>query len=111
MLVRVCSDYNPLHADPKVATKVGFPRPILHGLCTFGIAARHILKAYAGNDASRFKSIRVRFSSPVFPGETLVTEMWKEGHHILFQTKAKERNIVVINGGVAEVHDTPQSRL
>ena len=91
---------------------MGFPRPILHGLCTFGIAARHILKLYAGNDPARFRSIRVRFSSPVFPGETLVTETWKDGKHVLFQTKVKERNIVVINGGVAEVLDAaPPSKL
>jgi len=94
-----------------VATKVSFPRPILHGLCSFGVAARHILKCYAGNDPARFKSIRVRFSSPVFPGETLVTEMWKEGDKILFQVKTKERDVVVISNGVAEVYDTPKSRL
>ena len=90
---------------------MGFPRPILHGLCSFGVAARHILKRYAGNDPARFKSIRVRFSSPVFPGETLVTEMWKEGDQILFQVKAKERDVVVISNGVAEVYATPKSRL
>jgi len=110
MIYRLSGDYNPLHADPKVATKVGFPGPILHGLCSYGVAARAILNKFAGNDAKRFKGIKVRFAAPVFPGETLLTEMWrgdtKNGiTDILFQVKVKERDIVIINQAVARVSE------
>ncbi|KAI9281706.1 HotDog domain-containing protein [Umbelopsis sp. AD052] len=105
LLYRLSGDYNPLHADVELAPRVGFPKPILHGLCSFGISAHAILKALGENDASRFKSIEARFASPVFPGETLETYMWKvEGpsageEGVIFVTKVKERDIVVINNG------------
>jgi len=106
ILYRLSGDYNPLHADPVVAKRVGFPAPILHGLCTYGHAVRALLAAWVDNDTSRFVSIRGRFSSPVFPGETLKTDMWKvkeEGDKIMvaFKTSVEERNVTVINGGVA----------
>ena len=71
-LYRVNGDYNPLHIDHKVATSVGFEKPILHGLCSFGNACRAVLRAYTGGDTKRFKAIKVRFASPVYPGEVLV---------------------------------------
>ncbi|KAJ3343775.1 Dynein regulatory complex subunit 4 [Gonapodya sp. JEL0774] len=106
LLYRLSGDFNPLHADGAVARSTGFKDPILHGLCTYGHAARAIVSAWVNNDVARFVSIRGRFSAPVFPGETLRTDMWKvkdEGDKFLiaFQVRVVERNLVVINGGVA----------
>jgi (3R)-3-hydroxyacyl-CoA dehydrogenase / 3a,7a,12a-trihydroxy-5b-cholest-24-enoyl-CoA hydratase / enoyl-CoA hydratase 2 len=102
LLYRLTSgDHNPLHADSRFAALLGYPRPILHGLCTYGYAARAVLKTYAGNDAHLFKSIRARFSSHVFPGETIETEMWQESAvSIRFRSRVVERDDVVLTNGV-----------
>jgi acyl dehydratase len=100
----LCADNNPLHADPAVAERAGYPRPILHGLCTYGVAARAIVQAACDNDASRLTALHTRFSSPVFPGETLVCEIWREGQDaVRFRAKVAERDIVVLSHGYAGI--------
>ncbi len=111
LLYRLLGDWNPLHADPDFAVGFGFTRPILHGLCTFGYAARHVIRSFAGNDPRLFKSIRARFTDTVIPGETLRTEMWKtDDTHVVFQSRVVERGKIAITG-VVEVHrEIPSER-
>lgn len=101
LIYRLSGDDNPLHADPGVAAAAGFPRPILHGLCTFGIAGRAILKACCGGAPTRLLELQVRFSAPVFPGETIRTEIWRDGAALSFRARVVERDIVVLNNGRA----------
>lgn len=100
LLYRLSGDYNPLHSDPMVAEVAGFSRPILHGLCTLGFAVRAVVRTICNGDASLVKAISGRFMLHVYPGETLITEMWLEGLRVLYQTKVKERNRVVLAGFV-----------
>lgn len=100
LFYRLNGDPNPLHTDPAVAARAGFPKPILHGLCTFGIACQVLLRGIAGNEPERLKAMSARFSAPVFPGETIRVEAWKGG---AFQARVVERDIVVLNNGRATI--------
>jgi acyl dehydratase len=103
LIYRLSGDYNPLHADPAVARTGGFARPILHGLCTYGVAGHAILKSLCDYDPTRLRRFDVRFSSPVYPGETIRTEIWKDGAgRASFRCRVLERDVVVLNNGLAE---------
>ena len=105
LVYRLSGDYNPLHADPEVARSVGFDRPILHGLCTFGVAGHAILKTCCDYDPARIRSTFVRFTAPVFPGETIRTEMWNADDGLAFRARALERDAVVLGSGWVEFND------
>ena len=103
LLYRLNGDYNPLHADPAIAKEAGFEAPILHGLASYGMAARAVLKAFDIDDASRLESFGLRFSAPVYPGETIRTDIWKDGHNVSFRSRVVERDVLVLNNGQAVI--------
>lgn len=105
LIYRLSGDYNPIHADPEAAAKAGFERPILHGLCTLGIATRAVLTTLANGRPDRLGSLSVRFSRPVFPGETIRTEFFTVGGQIRFRSRVIERDVVVLDLGTVAVHD------
>jgi acyl dehydratase len=98
LVYRLSGDWNPLHADPDVAKAVGFERPILHGLCTFGCTVRAVLRELCNNDPGAIRTIAVRFSSPVLPGDLLTAELWAEGKTVFAQTKNESGDVVLKNG-------------
>lgn len=104
LLYRLTGDENPLHADPQRANAAGFPRPILHGAATFGIAAHAILRQLDYR-ADRLASISARFSRPVFPGETIRTELWSEPARISFQCRVVGRDEIVLTNGLATLRE------
>lgn len=103
LIYRLSGDVNPLHADPVIAQQAGFDRPILHGLCTLGVAAWSITEALASGDFAALKHLQLRFSSPVYPGETIRTEMWVDGGEVSFRARVVERDVVVLNNGLAKL--------
>jgi len=104
LLYRLNADPNPLHVDPEVARQAGYPRPILHGLCSYGVAAHAIVKSCCDYDASRLTSLNTRFSAPVYPGETLQCDIWRmPDGQIRFRARARERDIMVMSHGTATV--------
>lgn len=104
LLYRQCGDRNPLHSDPATARAAGFDRPILHGLCTWGMAAHALLAHCAGSDPTRLHSLYARFSAPVFPGETLRLEVFRAGNEARFRVRVPARDKVVIDHGHAIFH-------
>jgi acyl dehydratase len=103
LIYRLSGDYNPLHAEPAFARAAGFPRPILHGLGTFGVSGHAVLKTLCGYDPTRLVAFAGRFSAPVFPGETIRTELWRDGAVVSFRARVAERDVIAINNGRAEV--------
>lgn len=105
LLYRLNGDLNPLHADPEVARRVGFDKPILHGLATFGMAVRAVLATMCDYEPTRIRATAGRFSSPVYPGDTLRTEMWRDDDVVSFRCWAVERGAVVLNNGRVELRE------
>lgn len=103
LIYRLSGDYNPIHADPVLARKAGFERPILHGLCSLGVATRAVLQATCGDRPERLKSLALRFSTPVYPGETVATDYWLDGPIVSFRARVLERDVVVLGNGRAEI--------
>ena len=97
---RFNGDENPLHADPAAASRAGFARPILHGLGTFGIVCHALVRTLCDYDPARLRALEARFSAPVFPGETIRTEIWNDGS---FRARVVERDAIVVNNGRAVV--------
>ncbi|HLZ96570.1 MAG TPA: MaoC/PaaZ C-terminal domain-containing protein [Steroidobacteraceae bacterium] len=104
LIYRLSGDYNPLHADPDVARAAGFKRPILHGLCTYGMAAHAVLRVVTAYDAARLRSFAVRFTSPVFPGETIRFQLWeRDSASFHLRARVDARDVVVLNNGLVEL--------
>ncbi len=103
LLYRLCADLNPLHADPAVARAAGFKQPILHGLASFGVAGHAILRTCCDYDPTRLRSIGLRFASPMYPGETVRTEIWRDGARVQFRARSLERDVVVLSHGTADI--------
>ena len=105
LLYRLTGDRNPLHADPAAARAVGFDRPILHGLCTFGVACKAVLQTICDYDYTLVREFDARFSTPVLPGDTITTDMWQEGNVVSFVCSVKEREAVVLRNGKCTLVD------
>jgi acyl dehydratase len=103
LLYRLVADPNPLHADPQAARAAGFDRPVLHGMCAYGMAAHAILRAFCDDDPSRLESIALRFSAPVFPGDTLAFSFWRDGSEIRFRAVVADRAATVLDQGAAKL--------
>jgi acyl dehydratase len=103
IIYRLNGDTNPLHIDPERARAAGFPRPILHGLATYGVAAHAIMRSIANYEPARFRGMEARFVKPVFPGDTLRTDMWVKGDEVSFRCRVPERDVIVLDHGLARV--------
>ncbi|MFB7211555.1 MaoC/PaaZ C-terminal domain-containing protein [Streptomyces sp. NPDC056255] len=104
LLYRLSGDWNPLHADPEFAALAGFDRPILHGLCTYGITLKAVTDTVLGGDVTRIRSYRTRFTGIVFPGETLRIEMWTSENQVRVEVRAVERDNAMVLGDTFVEH-------
>ena len=104
-IYRLSGDRTDFHIDPAAARRSGFPRPILHGLCTYGIVGRAVMQDACGNDPARIERFEARFSAPVFPGETIVTRLWHDGREVSFEARVAERDVLVLRNGWALLRD------
>jgi acyl dehydratase len=102
LIYRLSGDYNPLHADPALARSVGFERPILHGLCSFGIAVASLIRDWCEGDPRQLRRMAVRWTAPVLPGDTLRIESWRDGSQLSFRAHVAQREVKVMDHGVAE---------
>ncbi|MES3000957.1 MAG: MaoC/PaaZ C-terminal domain-containing protein [Pseudomonadota bacterium] len=105
LIYRLSGDRNPLHSEPAAARAVGFDRPILHGLATYGVVGHALLRTFCAYDPRRLASLSARFSSPVVPGETIRTEMWRRGSEVVCRSSSVERGVVVLSNCVAILRD------
>jgi acyl dehydratase len=104
LIYRLSGDMNPLHADPSIAAEAGYDLPILHGLCTYGMAARALLQTYLKHDPAQLHRLAARFTSPVFPGETITFQFWrKSGTRVALRARILARDVTVLNNGFAEI--------
>ena len=110
ILYRLSGDYNPLHIDPNMAAMGGFDKPILHGLCSYGIVSKLICQSWLDNNQNLIKSIHARFTSHVFPGETILVSTWKEGNLIIFSAQTAERKLECLRG-VIEIRENIKPKL
>jgi acyl dehydratase/putative sterol carrier protein len=111
LIYRLSGDYNPLHVDASMASMVGFERPILHGLCTYGYACRAVLLHFCNNNTKLFKSFKTRFSSTVLPGDTFITKMWKDGLTVRVHVEVEGGNRAVLSNCFFELNPTEVSPL
>lgn len=103
LIYRLSGDINPLHADPAVAKAAGFPRPILHGLATYGVMGHAVMAGMCGYDSARIKSLVGRFSGPVYPGEEIAVSLWKDAEKISVRASVPARDAIVFTNGLAEL--------
>ena len=103
LLYRLCGDKNPLHADPEFAKMGGFDKPIIHGLCSYGIACKAIVDGVLGGDTGAVARYQARFRGVAFPGETYLTSFWRDGDRIIFETRSRERDAVIISNAAIQV--------
>ncbi|MGU7776163.1 MaoC/PaaZ C-terminal domain-containing protein [Burkholderia sp. MR1-5-21] len=113
LIYRLSGDDNPLHVDPAIAAAMGFERPILHGLCSFGMVGHALVRSIARNDPNSVKEMKVRFTAPVYPGDDLTLQIWQTQADVArFRVQAPSRRAVVIDDGYFSLrtgleHDTP----